>query len=77
MCQASQLAVLFVKKVDTIAFIATVINYTAQVSKKLKKLDIIVAAAYKYLGLQEFTAEDLQRVLAMEDVPPYQAPVPE
>jgi hypothetical protein len=45
MCQASQPAVLFVKKVNTIAFIATVINYTAQVSNKLKKLDIIGAAA--------------------------------
>lgn len=56
MCQASQPAVLFVKKVDTVEFIA--------------------AAAEKYLELQEFTAEDLQRVLAMEDVPPSQAPVP-
>lgn len=34
-----------------------------------KKLDIIVAAAEKYLVLQEFTAEDIQGVLAMEDVP--------
>ena len=44
---------LCVKKVDFVAFIATVINCTAQVSKKLKKLDIIVAEAEKCLGLKD------------------------
>ena len=42
--------------------IAMVINYTAQVSKKSQKLEIIVAAAVKFLGLKEFTAGDLQGV---------------
>ena len=53
-----------VKKVDFVAFIATVVNCTAQVSKKSKKLDVVVVAAEKFLGLKDFT---LQEVLARED----------
>lgn len=37
---------------------------------------IIVAAIERYLELQEFTAEDLQGVSAMEDVLPSQASQP-
>ena len=51
-----------------------VINCTAQVSKKSKKLDIIVAVAEKFLGLKNFTSKDLQVVLAPED-PPSQVPL--
>lgn len=66
MCQTRETDTLWVKKVDFGAFIATVLYCMAQITKKL---DIIVAAAEKYLVLQEFTAEDIQGVLAMEDVP--------
>lgn len=37
------------------AFIEQVINGTAQMSRKSKKLDIIVSAAARFLGLQELT----------------------
>lgn len=74
-CQLREPDMQYVKKVDFVAFIATVINCTAQVATKSKKLDIIVAAVGKYLRLQEFTAEDLQGLLATEDVTPSQAPV--
>ena len=63
-----------VKKVDFVAFIATVINCTAQVSKKSKKLDIIVAAAEKSLGFKDLTSKDLQGLLAPED-PTSQVPL--
>lgn len=66
---------LYVKEVDFVAFIATVINCPAQLERKSKKLDIIVAAAGKYPGLQEFTA-DLEGLFATEDAPPFQAPEP-
>ena len=48
---------LIVKKVDFVAFITTVINCTAQVSKNSKKQDTIISAAEKFLGLQDFNAE--------------------
>lgn len=60
---------LILKKVDVDAFIVQVINCTAQTNKKSKKLDIIVSAAERYLGLQELTAEALQGILS-EDVSP-------
>lgn len=40
-------------KVDFVAFIATVINCTAQMSMKSNNLDIIISAAEKFLGLQD------------------------
>lgn len=60
---------LILKKVDVDAFIVQVINCTAQTNKKSKKLDIIVSAAERFLGLQELTAEALQGTLS-EDVSP-------
>lgn len=60
---------LILKKVDFDAFIVQVINCTAQTNKKSKKLDIIVSAAERFLGLQELTAEALQGIL-FEDVSP-------
>ncbi|KAK6328805.1 hypothetical protein J4Q44_G00007830 [Coregonus suidteri] len=66
-CQSKD--TLCVKKVDFVVIFATVINCTAQFSKKSKKLDIIVAAAEKFLGLKDFTSEDLQGVLSPEDPP--------
>lgn len=61
------------EKVDFEAFIVQVINCTAQTNKKSKKLDIIVSAAERFLGLQELTAEALQGILS-EDVSPCQPP---
>ena len=46
--QSSDLDTLIVKKVDFVTFIATVINYTAHVSKKSKKLDLIIYAQEKF-----------------------------
>jgi hypothetical protein len=54
---------LIVKKVDFVAFIATVINCTAQVSERSKLLEMI-SAAETFLGLQDFTAEALQVLLS-------------
>lgn len=70
--QSSDLDILIVKKVDFVAFIATVINCTAQVSNKSKNLDIIKSAANKFLRLQDFTAEALQGLLSLGNVPPSQ-----
>lgn len=70
--QSGDLDTLIVKKVDFVAFIATVINCTAQVSKKSKKMDIIISAANMFLGLQDFTAEALQGLLSLGNVPPSQ-----
>lgn len=74
-CQPKEPDMLYVNKVEFVAFIATVINCPAQLERKSKKLDIIVAAAGKYPGLQEFTA-DLEGLFATEDAPPFQAPEP-
>ena len=57
--QFSDLDTLIVKKVDFVAFIATVINCTAQVSKKLEN----ISAAEKFLGLRDLTAEALHGLL--------------
>ena len=72
--QSSYLDTFSVKKVDFVAFIASVINRTAQMSKKPEQLDIIIAAAKKFLGLQDFPAEALQGLLSPENVPPSQDP---
>ena len=52
------------------AFIAMVINGTAMVERKSRKIDIIVDAAERFLGLKHFSAED--GVLS-QAVPPSQA----
>jgi hypothetical protein len=65
-CQSKD--ILCDKKVDFVAFIATVINCTAQVSKRSKKLDIIVAE--KLLGLKDFTSEDLRGYCRWKTRPP-------
>lgn len=72
--QSSYLDTFSVKKVDFVAFIASVINCTAQLSKKPKQLDIIIAAAERFLGLQDIPAEALQGLLSPENVPPSQDP---
>lgn len=55
------------------AFLAHVINCPAQMNKKSKELAIIVSAAERLLGLQDFTAETLQGILS-KDALPSQAP---
>ena len=68
--QLQTLNTLIVKKVYFVAFIATVINCNAQVSKKLD----IISAADKFLGLQDLMAEALQGLLSPGYVPPSQDP---
>lgn len=60
---SSDLDTLLVKKVDFGAFIATVINCTTHVSKKLD----IISASDKFLSLQDLKAEGL---LLPGNVPP-------
>ena len=46
-------------------FIAMVINCTKEMKHKLQKIDVVVAAAEKYLGIQVLTSEGLQGVLGV------------
>lgn len=57
-----------------VPFIATVINCTGHMSKNSRKLDIIISAAEKFLGLQDLTAEALQGLLSPGNVQPSQDP---
>lgn len=50
---------LHVKKVDFVSFIAMVVNGTAQVEKKSRKIDFIVYAAELLLGLKYFISGEL------------------
>jgi hypothetical protein len=62
---------LIVKKVEFVAFIDTVIKCT---TKESKKLDMLISAAEKVLGLQYIMAETLQGLLSLGNVPPSQDP---
>jgi hypothetical protein len=42
------------------AFMAMVVNCTAGMECKLQRIDVLVAAAEKHLGVQDFTAEESQ-----------------
>jgi hypothetical protein len=46
-------------KVGFLAFIAMVVNCIAEMDLKLQKIEVVVAAGEKYLGLRGFTAEQL------------------
>ena len=61
-------------KVGLLAFIAMVINCTAEMERKSQKIDVMVAAAEKYLGVRGFTAEELQGVLNESPVVPGRRP---
>lgn len=50
--QQQEPAILNVKKVDSVSFIALVINGTAQVESKSRKVDIIVNVDELFLGLK-------------------------
>ena len=41
-----------------------VINCTAEMEHKSQKMYVVVAAAEKYLGIQDFTSEKLQSMLS-------------
>ena len=49
-------------KVVFLAYMAMVVNCTAEMECKSQRIDVVVAAAEKYLGVQDFTAEELQGV---------------
>ena len=50
-------------KVGFLACIAMSINCTAQIEHKSQIIDVVVAAAEMFLGIQDFTSEELQGVL--------------
>ena len=50
--------ILKVKKVDFVAFIAMVINGTAMVERRSRKIEIIVDAAERFLGLKHFSVKE-------------------
>jgi hypothetical protein len=51
-------------KFGFLAFIAMVINCTAEMERKSQKIDVVVAAAEKFLGVGDLTSEELQGVLS-------------
>jgi hypothetical protein len=57
--------------VDFVAFIAMVINGTAKVERRSRKIDIMVNAAERLQGLKDFSAEELHGILS-QAVPPSQ-----
>ena len=59
-------------KVVVLAFMAMVVNCTAGMESKSQRIDVVVAAADKYLGVLNFPAEELQDVLN-DSVPSSQA----
>jgi hypothetical protein len=61
----------FFSKVGFLSLIAMVINCTAQIVQESQKIDLVVAAAEKVLGVRDFST-DLQGVLR-EGVPSSQA----
>jgi hypothetical protein len=61
--------ILHVKLVDFVAFITTVVNGTAKVERKSRKITIIVDVAEQFLGLEDFSAEEMHGVLARA-IPP-------
>ena len=51
-------------KIGFLAFIAMVINCTAGIERKSQKIEVVVAAAERYMGVQDLTSEELQGVLS-------------
>ena len=50
------------RKIGFLAFIAMVIHCTAGMECKLQKIEVVVAAAERYLGVRDLTSEELQGV---------------
>ena len=57
-------------------FIAMVINGSAKVERRSRKIETIVDAAERFLGLKDFSAKELCGILA-QSVPPSQVLEPE
>jgi hypothetical protein len=51
-------------QIGFLAFIAMVINFTAGTERKSQKMEVVVAAAERYLGVRDLTSEELQGVLS-------------
>ena len=51
---------MFFSKVSFLALLAMVINCTTEMECKSQKIYVVVAAAEKYLGVQNVTAKELQ-----------------
>ena len=51
-------------KVGFLAFIAMVINCTAEMESKLQKIYVVVEVTGRYLGIRDLTPEELQRGLS-------------
>lgn len=60
-------SMLMVSKVSFIAFIAEVINCTAQTNKRTEKLKIIISAAARQLGITEISIEKIQTLLEQSE----------
>lgn len=60
-------SMLMISKVSFIAFIAEVINCTAQTNKRTEKLKIIISAAARQLGITEVTVEKIQYLLGQAE----------
>ena len=60
-----------VSSIGFLAFIAMVINCTAGMERKLQKIEVVVAAAERYLDVRDLTSEELEGVL-IGDVPSFQ-----
>ena len=58
------------------AYIAIVINGTAKVERRSRKIEIIVETAERFLGLKDFSAKELHGILS-QAVPPSQVLEPE
>lgn len=63
---------LHVKKLDFLVVMAMVVNGTAKMEKRSRRMDVIVDATEHFRGLKDFSAKDLHEVLARA-VPPIQA----
>ena len=61
-----------VQRIGFLAFIPMVINCTAGMEHKSQKIKVVVTAAERYLGVQDFKSEKLQGVLT-GGVPSFQA----
>lgn len=57
---------LVVSKKNFVLFIAEVINCTAQTDKRTEKIQIIVKAAERFLGVKELTWEKVRDGLTLE-----------
>jgi hypothetical protein len=47
-----------------LAFLAIVINCTAEMERKSQKIDVVMAAAEKYLSIRDLTSEEIQGLLS-------------